>query len=152
MLQENIIIIFILCLGIVFNNKLIAAAAGILLVLKFLAWQLPIRLLQQNALDIGLLFLLLAVLMPFARGEYTFQQIFRSLLTVPGLLAFLSGIIAAYLCGKGVILLQIRPEVIIGMVIGTLVGVVLFKGIPVGPLAAAGVTALLLNIFGLHKK
>jgi uncharacterized membrane protein (DUF441 family) len=66
--------------------------------------------------------------------------------------AIIGGIVAAYLCGQGLVLLQLNPEVVVGLVIGTVVKVSLLKGIPVGPLAAAGVTAILFNLLGLGKK
>jgi len=152
MFRENLIIILILMTGIAFNNKLNPAATGVLLVVKFLAWRYPMQILTHNSLDIGILFLLIAVLIPLSKGEYGLSQVIRSLTSAPGLLAVVSGVTAAYLCGKGMILLQMRPEIIVGMIVGTIIGVVLFKGIPVGPLAAAGVTALLFSILGIYKK
>ncbi|MEW6229340.1 MAG: DUF441 family protein, partial [Bacillota bacterium] len=54
---------------------------------------------------------------------------------------------ATYVNGKGVELLRARPDIIAGILIGTIIGVCLLRGIPVGPLAAAGITALLIRLF-----
>ena len=80
------------------------------------------------------------------------EDIWKTFQSVPGIVAIIGGVVAAYLCGQGLVLLQIRPEVVVGLVIGTVIGVSLLKGIPVGPLAAAGVTAVILNVLGLGKK
>jgi len=38
---------------------------------------------------------------------------------------------------------------IVGLVIGSIFGIIFMRGIPVGPLMAAGITALLIKIFSL---
>jgi uncharacterized membrane protein (DUF441 family) len=102
--------------------------------------------LEKRGLEIGLIFLLMAVLVPFATGEVGFREIRESFTSWNGLAAIIGGVAAAVLSGYGVTLLQVKPEVIVGMVVGTIIGVLVFKGIPVGPLAAAGFTAVLLSI------
>ena len=90
-------------------------------------------------------------MVPFALEKIGFKEIGRTFLSPVGIVAIAGGLLAAYLCGQGVILLQWKPEIMAGLVIGTLLGVAFLKGSPVGPLAAAGLTALLLHFFGLGK-
>jgi uncharacterized membrane protein (DUF441 family) len=151
MVQDNLLLLVIFSLGLVFNNNLVAAGAGSLLVLKLVKLQSLLRLLERRALDVGLLFLLLAVLAPFALDEVGLKDIWQTFQTLRGWLAVIGGLIAAYLCGQGLVLMQLQPEVVVGLVVGTIIGVSLLKGIPVGPLAAAGVTALLFNLLGVGK-
>lgn len=139
-------------MGLIFNNNLVAAGAGSLLVFKLIKLRSILLLLERRAIDIGLLFLLIAVLVPFSLDRVGVSDIWNTFRSVQGLLAIAGGIVAAYLCGQGLILLQLQPEVVVGLVIGTVLGVSLLKGIPVGPLAAAGVTALLFNLLGVGKK
>ena len=152
MIRENLLLILIFAVGLVFNNHLIASAAGSLLVLKLAKFQSVLLLFERRAVDLGLLFLLIAVLVPFALDRIGIKDIWPTFQSLAGILAIIGGVAAAYLCGQGLILLQLQPEVVVGLVIGTVLGVSLLKGIPVGPLAAAGVTAMLLNIFGVGKK
>lgn len=152
MIQDNLILVIILALGLVFNNNLVAAGAGSLLVLKLVKLRSLLLLLERRAIDIGLLFLLVAVLVPFALDRVGVKEIWRTFQSVPGLVAIFGGVVAAYVCGQGVVLLQAQPEVIVGLVIGTVIGVSLLKGIPVGPLAAAGVTSVILNLLRIGKK
>jgi uncharacterized membrane protein (DUF441 family) len=51
------------------------------------------------------------------------------------------------MCSLGLALLEARPEVMVGLVLGTIVGVAVLGGIPVGPLAAAGLAAVLLDLW-----
>jgi len=152
MFQDNLLLIIILALGLAFNNNLVAASAGSLLVLKFIKLHSILLLLERRAVDIGLLFLLVAVLTPFALDKVKVDDIWKTFQSIQGVAAVIGGVVAAYLCGQGMVLLQIRPEIVVGLVIGTIVGVSLLKGIPVGPLAAAGVTAIILNLLGLGKR
>ena len=64
----------------------------------------------------------------------------------------LGGCLATYMNGDGLRMLQYQPEIMVGLVIGSILGIVLFKGIPVGPLMAAGLTAVFLKIFRLLIK
>ena len=55
------------------------------------------------------------------------------------------GIFVAWLAGQGVDLMTNQPVLVTGLMIGTVIGVSFFGGIPVGPLIAAGILALLLG-------
>ena len=55
------------------------------------------------------------------------------------------GVLVAWLAGKGVPLMGEQPILITGLLIGTIIGVAFLGGIPVGPLIAAGILALLLG-------
>jgi uncharacterized membrane protein (DUF441 family) len=151
MVHDNLLLLIILALGLVFNNNLVAAGAGSLLVIKLIRMQFVLQLLERRAMDLGLLFLLIAVLVPFALDKVGVKDIWVTFQSVRGILAIVGGIVAAYICGQGLLLLQLQPEVVVGLVVGTIIGVSLLKGIPVGPLAAAGVTAMLFSILGLGK-
>jgi len=151
MLQDNLVLLVIFSLGLVFNNNLVAASAGSLLIVKLIKMNSILLILERRATEIGLLFLLVAVLVPFALGRVGVKDIWNTFSSLSGILAIVGGIAATYLCGQGFALLQINPPVVVGLVVGTIIGVSLLRGIPVGPLAAAGITALLLNILGLGK-
>ncbi|MOA41206.1 hypothetical protein D3C78_1631460 [compost metagenome] len=69
----------------------------------------------------------------------------QSFLHWKSLLAIAIGILVAYLGGRGAILMTNQPTVVAGLLIGTVIGVALFKGVPVGPLIAAGILSLLIG-------
>lgn len=152
MIQDNLVLVIIFILGIGFNNNLVAAGAGSLLVLKLTRMQTLLLLLERRAMDLGLLFLLVAVLVPFSLDRIGVHDIWRTFRSVPGWIAIIGGVAAAYLCGQGLMLLKVEPEVVVGLVVGTVIGVSFLRGIPVGPLAAAGITALVFNLLGIGKK
>lgn len=144
--SERVILLVLMALGVAARNSLIVASAGVVLILQVLRLHHFFPMLERRGLEAGLIFLLMSVLVPFATGEVGWPEIRQSFTSFSGLAAVAGGLFAAVLSGYGVTLLQVRPEVIVGMVVGTIIGVILFKGIPVGPLAAAGFTAVLLAL------
>lgn len=151
MLQQNIILLALFVLGILFNNSLIAAGSGILLILRLVRLNSILVLLEQRAMEAGLLLLLIAVFVPFAQEKVTLPEITKTFISKDGIIAIISGIVAAVMCGSGVKLLETSPQIAAGLVIGSILGVLLFKGIPIGPLAAAGIAALLLKVLSFQK-
>ncbi len=146
MLGDNLILLLILALGLVFNNTLIAAASALVLVFQALGARAVITFLDRWSLQLGLIMLTVAVLTPFTTDRYGPGQIVRSLTSVPGVLAVVGGASMAYVSARGVELMQVQPEIIVGLMVGTIVGVLVFRGMPVGPLAASGVTAVLYHL------
>lgn len=142
--SERIILLTLMALGVAARNALIVTSAGIVLIMQVMRLDRFFPMLEKRGLEAGLIFLLVSVLVPFATGEVGLREIKESFTSFDGLAAIVGGILAAVLSGYGVTLLKVNPEVIVGMVVGTIIGVLVFRGIPVGPLAAAGFTAVLL--------
>ncbi|MCL6635878.1 MAG: DUF441 family protein [Peptococcaceae bacterium] len=93
-----------------------------------------------------LLFLILSILVPLANGRVSERDIIYNLTSLPGLLAVAGGAVATQLNTEGLRLLQADPEVVFGIVLGSILGIVILNGVPVGPLMAAGATALFLKV------
>jgi len=143
--------LLIFLLGIWGKSSVIAAAAGILLVLQVTNFQSLLPVLERRGLEIGLVFLVIAVLVPFATGRVSPRELLRSFATVPGIIAIVSGAVATVMNGSGLDLLQREPSLMIGLVIGSIIGVITFGGIPVGPLMAGGIAAVLLKLVRLLR-
>lgn len=145
MIQPVIILLLVAFLGIIGKNNTVTMAAGILLVIRFLLGAKAIPFLEEYALKVGITVITLAVLLPLATGEVSLQSFVNLLKSFPGLVAVLVGIAIAYLGGQGVTFLTNQPQVLAGLLIGTIIGVAFFKGIPVGPLIGAGIVAVILS-------
>jgi uncharacterized membrane protein (DUF441 family) len=102
---------------------------------------------ERRGLELGLLFLTMGVLVPFAGERIHLRDVVSVFSTWPGIFALIGGALATYMNSKGLDLLKVDPQLIIGLVIGSIFGIVFLRGIPVGPLMAAGITALFLKIF-----
>lgn len=139
-----IVLLILLACGIFSQNNTIIIATALLIIFKMLPFQQHIfDFLQKDGLNIGILILTIAVLSPIASGKISGETILKSFLSWQSLLAIAVGIFVAWLGGRGVKLMTAEPNVIAGLLIGTVAGVALLKGVPVGPLIAAGILSLL---------
>lgn len=146
-----ILIAVIFILGWASRSNSLTVAAGILLLLKLLGIKSLFPLLEERGVEVGLFFLMTAVLAPLALERVGIKEINLTFSSLPGLLAIAGGIIATKLNGMGLNLLESQPEIILGLVIGSLIGIIFLKGVPVGPLMAAGVAALFLFLIKLFS-
>ncbi len=147
-----IFITVIFILGLLARSNSLTMAAGLLLLIKVLGIRSLLPLLEERGVELGLLFLMIAVLVPLALERVGGREILLTFSSLPGILAIAGGIIATRLNGMGLNLLESRPQVILGLVIGSIIGIVFFKGIPVGPLMAGGVAAFFLYVIELFTR
>lgn len=143
---ENVGLLLLLLLGLAARSNLVAASAAILLVIRFTKVTFLYTVLERRGVEVGLLFLMLAMLVPFAMGKVNLKEVGRSFLTLPGILAVLGGAVATHLNGRGLHMLDHNSHLMIGLIVGSILGIVIWGGIPVGPLMAAGVTYLMLEV------
>ncbi|WJH34302.1 DUF441 domain-containing protein [Paenibacillus sp. CC-CFT747] len=142
-MNGNILLLLLIIIGLIGRSNIITTASCILLVIKLLSLDRYLPTIERRGLELGLLFLTMGVLVPFASERISLKDVTPVFTTWPGILALTGGAIATYMNGKGLELLKIDPQLIVGLVIGSIFGIVFMRGIPVGPLMAAGITALL---------
>lgn len=150
--MSSLLIVLILAMGLLARSQLLVMATIILLIIRVIDLQSVWDFLAERGLSLGLLLLILTVLLPFATDQVTIRDLKNTLISFPGLLAILAGLLATKLNGMGIDLLKIEPHLIIGMIIGSIIGIVFWGGIPVGPLMAGGLTALFIKIYTLFFK
>ncbi len=146
-MNPDLLLVLLIIIGLLGRSPIIATAASLLLILKLTHLERFFPAVERRGLEIGLLFLTIAVLVPFATGRISLKEVLQVFTSVPGILALAGGAIATYMNGKGLDLLKLDPQMIIGLVIGSIFGILFLRGIPVGPLMAAGITAFLMKIF-----
>lgn len=147
MKDGDLILLAVAVAGVIWRNDLVAIAAGGTLLLSMVGSPTHLSILDRFAVPVGVIFLTIGLLLPFAQGQLGFSAVSRTLLSPSGFIAIGVGVASSYLAADGVKLLVVHPEVLVGLVIGTLVGVSAFGGIPVGPLVAAGLVALFFHLF-----
>lgn len=146
-MNPDLLLVILIVIGIIGRSPLIATAASLLLILKLIHLERFFPSVERRGLEFGLLFLTISVLVPFASGKINHKDVLSIFTSVPGVLALLGGALATYMNGKGLDLLKVDPQLIVGLVIGSIFGILFLRGIPVGPLMAAGITAFLLKLF-----
>ncbi|AGB41446.1 putative membrane protein [Halobacteroides halobius DSM 5150] len=149
MLESYLLLTFVLALGLLAGSNLLVIASTILGLLKLFKLNFILNILDGRGIKLGLLFLLMAVLSPMASDKLGIKDIIDSYKSVLGLFALVSGILATQVVGVGINLLDSDPELVVGILLGSIVGIVFFNGVPVGPLLAGGLTAIFYRIYSL---
>jgi uncharacterized membrane protein (DUF441 family) len=145
-----LILLMLLIIAIIGKSNLVAMASCILMAIKFSGIeQFLFPLLEKRGLKFGLLILMVYILLPLAKGQVNIKEVKYSFSSMPGLFAFLGGALATHLNNEGLKLMKAMPEIIFGMTVGTILGTVFFRGIPCGPVMAAAVTVILLEVYSL---
>lgn len=143
----ELILVALIIVGVIGRANILATAASVLLILKLSSLQKFFPVLERRGLEIGLLFLMISVLVPLVNGKIHSKDLLGTFMTASGIFALIGGLLATYLNGQGLIMLRMEPQLMLGLVLGSLIGILFFKGVPVGPLMAAAIAALLLQLF-----
>ena len=139
------VLIVLLACGIFSQNTAVTIAAAVLIVFRITPLSEFFPLLQQHGLNLGIIILTIGVLTPIASGKLPGEAILKSFLSWKSLLAIAIGVFVAWLGGRGVKLMTNQPDVVAGLLIGTVAGVAVLRGVPVGPLIAAGILTLFID-------
>lgn len=148
-MNGDVLLVVLIIIGLIGRSHIITTAACILLIVKLIHLDRYLPTIERRGLELGLLFLTMGVLVPFASERISFKDILSVFTTWPGIIALTGGAVATYMNGKGLELLKLDPQLIVGLVIGSIMGIIFLRGIPVGPLMAAGITAFFLKIVQL---
>lgn len=149
-LSDGVVILLICAvLGLLGRNPLIAGAAVCLLLLQVGRVDFAIHWLDERGTALGIFLLVVGLMAPVAAGQLSLRGFGGELLRPSGLVGLAVAAVAAYLGRGGVDFLQSYPAALVGMLVGSVVGTIFLKGVPTGPLIAAGVTAMLLQVMGL---
>lgn len=151
MTSSTIFLLVLLALALLAKNNSLIFAIGFLLVVKiFRLGDKLFPLLESKGINIGVTIITIAVLVPIATGAIGFKELTGALKSPMGWIAICSGLFVALLAKNGIEVLSSNPHITTALVFGTILAVVAFKGVAVGPLIAAGIAYVLLKIFNLY--
>ncbi|MCG7406292.1 DUF441 domain-containing protein [Paenibacillus sp. ACRRX] len=145
-MNGEVVLVTLIIVGLISRSPIITTAACFLLIIKLVQLDRFLPTLERRGLELGLLFLTIGVLVPFATERIETKDIVNTLTSWTGILALTGGALATFMNSKGLDLLKNDPQMIVGLVAGSIIGIVFLRGIPVGPLMAAGITAFLLQL------
>ncbi|ACL70923.1 DUF441 domain-containing protein [Halothermothrix orenii] len=144
-------LLIITILGFLARSRVLVIAGLLLLTIYEFEIDFVFEFLGNKGIEIGLIFLLMAILSSLVLSPVDGEVIKDNLLSWQGTVAIIAGVLATKFNGMGLDLLQESPQFILGIIMGSLVGIVFFGGIPVGPLMAAGIGAVLFKIIEIIK-
>ncbi|HPU35279.1 MAG TPA: DUF441 domain-containing protein [Bacillota bacterium] len=149
--SPELILIILLFLGLFGRSNLVVTSACILLCIRYFRLdQILLPVLEERGLEIGLVLLMLHILTPVATERLTTKDL-HSLASLKGIYALVAGALATKLNSDGLNLMNLNPEIIFGLTVGSVLGILLLRGTPCGPVMAAAVTAVFLHITSLFS-
>ncbi|WDU53005.1 DUF441 domain-containing protein [Taylorella equigenitalis] len=138
------LLVALVLLGYFGHNVAIAVSALVLLVIQQSGLAVTLPWINKNGINLGVIILTIGVLSPLVSGKVVLPNL-NELLDWKIISAITVGILVAWFGGRGVTLMRFQPTLITGLIIGTLIGVAFFRGVPVGPLIAAGILSLFVS-------
>ena len=152
MTRQTAAVVVILAMGVFGRNNTIIIASLVALALILLPTGPLLPWLATNGIQAGIFILMLAVLADLGTGRVQVTNLVPELWSVRGVLSLLGGIAASWLSARGIELLVTRPQVTIGLVVGSVIATVFLRGVPIGPLFAAGLTAVFLQVWQMFSR
>ncbi|MDL6711790.1 DUF441 domain-containing protein [Escherichia coli] len=135
-----LILLGLAALGFISHNTTVAVSILVLIIVRvtplstFFPW-----------IEKQIIILTIGVMAPIASGTLPPSTLIHSFLNWKSLVAIAVGVIVSWLGGRGVTLMGSQPQLVAGLLVGTVLGVALFRGVPVGPLIAAGLVSLIVG-------
>ena len=146
MLDPTLLILLALAaLGFVSHNTTVAISILVLIIVRVTPLNTLFPWIEKQGLTIGIIILTIGVMAPLASGTLPASTLLHSFVNWKSLVAIAVGIFVSWLGGRGVTLMSSQPSLVAGLLVGTVLGVALFRGVPVGPLIAAGLVSLFIG-------
>ena len=142
-LLPYLLLLLIGVLGMVGHNMAVVYAVAVLLIVKITPLAKLFPVIESQGVNLGIIILTIGVIAPLASGEMSPRALFRTLADWKSISAIVVGIFVSWLGGRGVSFLSAQPGIVTGLLVGTIIGVAFLKGVPVGPLIAAGLISLM---------
>ncbi|AFK87146.1 MULTISPECIES: DUF441 domain-containing protein [Thermoanaerobacterium] len=144
-----LILSIMLFFSIIGKNDNVAAAILILLLTKLMNLEIINQFVSKNGMNLGIIVLTMGALSPLAMNKVSIGDFLNAAKSMEGVITIIAGIIVAVLASIGLNTMKVDANGVVGVLLGTVIGVSFFKGAPVGPMIALGITTILLRIFRL---
>ena len=148
-MQPYLILGFMIVLGYLAHNLTVSYAAGLLVLLKLFLPEEKMLYFGSHGVNWGVMLLMAALMVPIATGKIGLAETLGVFKNPMGIASLVIGALVARVGRWGVDLMGEDPEVVAAMLIGTIIGVFLFKGVPVGPMIASGLLYCLMKLMHL---
>jgi uncharacterized membrane protein (DUF441 family) len=141
-MSSYLILFGLALLGYVAHNSTVTISALALIVMRAVLSDSRLSYFGSHGLNWGMILLTAAMITPI--GINDILNVFKS---PAGIASVVVGIVVAILGKWGVDVMTNEPQIVVSILVGTIIGVIFFKGVPVGPMIASGIFYMFLQIF-----
>lgn len=146
-MQAYLVLLGVLLLGYFSHNSTVTYSSAFLLVLKLVLPHDKLLYFGAHGLNWGVILLTAAMLVPLATGAIGYHEIVDVVRSPEGIAAIVTGIIVALLGKWGVEVMTRDPQMVVSILVGTILGVIFLKRVPVGPMIASGILYVFMKGF-----
>lgn len=128
-MESWLFLALVLAVAVIGKNMSLIIATGVVMLFKLLPFTskwLPT--IQAKGINWGVTVISVAILIPIATGQIGFKDLVKTFKSPAGWIAIIAGIAVAILSRYGVDQLAAVPQVTVALVLGIIIGVVVFKG------------------------
>lgn len=133
-----LILLGLAALGFISHNTTVAVSILVLIIVRVTPLSTFFPWIEKQGLSIGIIILTIGVMAPIASGTLPPSTLIHSFLNWKSLVAIAVGVIVSWLGGRGVTLMGSQPQLVAGLLVGTVLGVALFRGVPGRPAYCRG--------------
>ncbi|SQC42226.1 inner membrane protein [Klebsiella pneumoniae] len=139
-----LILLGLAALGFISHNTTVAISILVLIIVRVTPLNAFFPWVEKQGLTVGIIILTIGVMAPIASGTLPPSTLIHSFMNWKSLLAIAVGVFVS--CSAARRLPDgSQPHLVAGLLVGTVLGVALFRGVPVGPLIAAGIISLFIG-------
>lgn len=147
MLEKIILLTVILLLGILSKNQTIIIAVLFLICVVLLRFNDSVLInIKQLSIKYGIVLLSISAFIPIAKGDITHHEIITSLTTWRAWVAIIAGVFVTQFAKYGIEIMNTSPDVTTFVLVGIIIGILVFKGAPTGPLIGSGIALMLFSM------
>lgn len=153
MLDKLILLFILLIFGILSKNQTIIIA--LLVLFGFVLLNLndkSLNNIKKLCLDYGIILISIYAFIPIAKGDITYLELFKALTTWRAWIAIFSGILVTHFSKYGIEIMNTSPDVTTNVLVGIIIGMLVFKGVASGPLIGSGIALMLYSIINFFIK
>ncbi len=145
-MEINLTLLVIGVLGVIVKNDSLIIAGFLLLLLRLFRLDSLLYTVDNYAVRVGIILIMVGVLSPLATGKLQLAGLKEALVNPLAIVALVMGVAVTQFTREGLNLMEINPQITINLVLGVVLGVAFFKGVPSGPLIASGITAVIYKL------
>lgn len=146
-MKNQIVLICLIFISILAKNKTMTIAGIIVFILAFIDNDTIIQFTKDYFLNIGTTILTIWILIPLIDNSKNKNILnLKNLLNIHGIISLISGFLVVIIASKGVKYLNNNIYALSGILLGSIIGVTFFDGIPVGILTGSGIAFLIIKI------
>lgn len=146
-MKNQIVLICLIFISILAKNKTMTIAGIIVFILAFIDNDTIIQFTKDYFLNIGTTILTIWILIPLIDNSKNKNILnLKNLLNIHGIISLISGFLVVIIASKGVKYLNNNIYALSGILLGSIIGVTFFNGIPVGILTGSGIAFLIIKI------